>query len=158
MRKSLMFSAMGVLSLASLGLAMAIVAPWPWYVIGGGVCGLSIYLWLGILKGVQNDARTPRPMTDRAARFIGRRFCKVQMNGCMGTSRGVEKWGIVQSIDIGRCERGLVYDGNASQESRSWRRRQGQDTWALVLYADGTKEFEPVWWFIEREDHIEYQI
>lgn len=76
----------------------------------------------------------------------------------MAETRGTEKWGTVIEIDIGRTERGLVYDGNQSEIMRAHYRKQGKDTWAHVNYDDGTSEYEPAWWFIEKTTHLEYQI
>jgi hypothetical protein len=89
--------------------------------------------------------------------MVGRRFCKVDMRGCMAETRGQEKWGTIIAIDIGRTERGLVYDGHQSQEMREHYRKKGQDTWARIRYDDGTESYEPVWWFIEQGSHLEYQ-
>lgn len=76
----------------------------------------------------------------------------------MGERRHAEKWGTIAEIDVGRCERGLIYDGHQSSESREYQRRRGQDTWALVKFDDGTESWEPVWWFLEKETHLEYQV
>lgn len=97
------------------------------------------------LFGAQSDPR------------IGRRFCRVEMRGCMGDVRWEEKWGHVIAIDVGRCERGLIYDGGQSQATREFQRKQGQDTWARVKYDDGTEDWEPVWWFFDTGTHLEYQ-
>lgn len=129
-----------------------------------GVCALMLYVWDAHRRGWRfHSTRKPSvgqaydPNSIEVFFMVGRRFCKVDMRGCMAETRGEEKWGIVIAIDIGRTERGLVYDGHQSQTMRRHYRKRGQDTWALVRYEDGTESYEPVWWFIERDTHLEYQ-
>lgn len=78
--------------------------------------------------------------------LIGSRFSLSETDG-MGVSIRRRKWGTIYDIDIGRCVRGLIYDGNASQGVRELLRDRGQDTWALVKYDDDSEVWEPVWEF-----------
>lgn len=63
----------------------------------------------------------------------------------MGVSTRSQRWGVIRAVDIGRTERGLVYDGHQSQEMREWNKKRGQDTWVLVHYDDGRATYEPLW-------------
>jgi hypothetical protein len=99
--------------------------------------------------------------------LVGRRFCKVQMDGCMAHIRGKEQWGYVRKVTVAvsdpsdrRCQvvgDTQVYDGGQSEASRDELRLRGQSTYARVVYDDGAEFWEPVWWFTDKATHLEYQ-
>jgi hypothetical protein len=76
----------------------------------------------------------------------------------MGDVRHSEKWGTVLEIDVGRCERGLIYDGNQSQIARRSQCKQGQDTWIWVEFDTQDRAHLPLWWMLEKGTHLEYQV
>jgi hypothetical protein len=97
------------------------------------------------------------PIKPKPHPAIGRLFCKVDMRGCMGETRGKELWGVVVEFERGRCLKGKIYDGHASTKAREAMMLQGQDDWILVHYSDGSRNWEPLWWIFDRGDYLEYQ-
>lgn len=90
--------------------------------------------------------------------LVGRRFCKVEMNGCMATDRGNERFGTIVSTQIGNSD---CYNENFSDLSDIMKRRArrtGKYKWALIKYDDGSENLEPAWWFHDTGEHIEYCI
>jgi hypothetical protein len=100
-------------------------------------------------------------------KHVGRRFCKVDMRGCMAHIRGEERWGTVATVEEARSDPAdkrvqivgdtRIYDGGQSEAMREHYRRLGQATYARVHYDNGTKSWEPVWWFNDTGTHLEYQ-
>jgi len=84
---------------------------------------------------------------------VGRRFCKVEMNGCMAQARGREQWGRVIAVGEGGT-------GSFDQPKRVQYLyvRNRQNSWLLVKYDDGHESWEPLWWTYNYKDRMECQI
>lgn len=84
---------------------------------------------------------------------IGRRFCKVEMNDCMASTRGKEYWGVV--IAVGESRTGAY---ETPRRVRNLSLRNIHNSWLLVRYEDGSELWEPKWWCFDRGAYLEYQI
>lgn len=99
--------------------------------------------------------------------YIGRRFCKVEMRGCMANVRHDEQWGIVIDAQTSRDhptdntrqivgKSHTIYDGGQGRY-REVLRKKGQADYLHVRYANGTESWEPRWWVYDHKTHLEYQ-
>lgn len=79
-----------------------------------------------------------------------------------------ERWGIVRRVEVQRphpTRAGVSVVGEPPYQCiihgdlpGEYQKKTGQDRWALVEYRDGTKSWEPAWWFFDTGTHLEYQI
>lgn len=119
-------------------------------VLGGIIVLLvsAVIVWLVVRMPQRRNRlfRDPR---------IGRRFCKVEMRGCMASARGEERWGEIIAVGEDNICRAAI----RPIEVRNLSHRNRHNSYLKVRYDDtGEVCWEPYWWCTRHETHWEYQI
>lgn len=149
-----MRSIVASLLLLFVGIAL-LLAPTPYYLASVPACLAALWVVLHEYFSIGRKKPSKIPGTERfKGSLIGKRFCRVQMNGCMAETRGKEHHGTIVELDYGRTLRGLIYCGGMSKEMLTHYAERGQDTWLMVAFDDGSFGHEPIWWCHERADGV----